>query len=122
MLGITETHWERSRQGRLASEKILLIMKMKEPYTLFSKELIRLKTCNFKITEAPFKGKRLQWISYMATHSPIMKVKLINAFYDRLTYPRENPGKYLIFLTGKLNAKVGIGNTRYGLIIGRYGL
>lgn len=43
-------------------------------------------------------------------------------FYDRLTYPRENPGKYLIILTGKLNAKVGIGNARYGLIIGRYGL
>ncbi|VDP55756.1 unnamed protein product [Schistosoma curassoni] len=138
VLGISETYWTQAGQKRLATGEMLLYTGHEEentPHTqgvalmLFKvarNALVGWKSHGSRIIKASFKTKKegitmniIQ--SYAPTKNSNDDIK--DQFYERLQSIIEKcPRKDLTILMGDLNAKVGIDNTGYEVIMGRSGV
>ncbi|VDP38622.1 unnamed protein product [Schistosoma margrebowiei] len=138
VLGISETHWTKDGQQRLASGELLLYSGHEEenaPQTqgvalMLSKQaqnaLIGWESHGPRIIKASFKTKKegitMNAIQcYAPTNDYSEDAK--DQFYDRVQPIIEKcPTKDLNILMGDFNAKVGMDNTGYEDIMGRHGL
>ncbi|VDP50327.1 unnamed protein product [Schistosoma margrebowiei] len=137
VLGISETHWTQAGQERLNTGEILLYScneKENAPLTqrvalMLSKvarsALVGRESYGSRIIKESFKTKKGITKNIIQCYAPTndSKDNITDQFYEWLQSIIENcPRKDLTILIGDLNAEVGIDNTRYEDIMGRYGL
>ncbi|VDP45628.1 unnamed protein product, partial [Schistosoma curassoni] len=138
VLGISKTHWIQAGQNELNTGEMLLYSGHEEqnaPHTqgvalMLSKvarnALVGWETHGSRIIKASFRTKKEEILMniiqcYAPTNDSNNDIK--DQFYERLqSIMAKCSRKDLTILIGYLNAKVGIDNIGYEVIIGRHGL